>query len=269
MDARFEQFLDADVNHVYSFVKDPVGLGHPAENGISFSVIVAAKPTRVRTFQAVVFPRLTKGKPTEKGGQTSRRPSKGNSFLKKKSVINLSECECVILAGGGSTRMGRAKAELRLGRRTLLGHARALSAELGLPCRVQTHDDTPGQGPLGGVATALRRARANGTEKILFLGCDMPFLTAELTQRILAVEANAVFASVKGTVGFPFVLSPVVLPKVEAQLTAGRRSLQRLSVRLRARRIRVLAAEVEQLQNLNTPADFAVARRRAGGRSSR
>jgi hypothetical protein len=40
-------------------------------------------------------------------------------------------------------------------------------------------------------------------------------------------------------------------------------------VRLRARRIRVLAAEVEQLQNLNTPADFAVARRRAGGRSSR
>jgi molybdopterin-guanine dinucleotide biosynthesis protein A len=134
---------------------------------------------------------------------------------------------------------------------------------------VQTHDDTPGQGPLGGVATALRRARANGTEKILFLGCDMPFLTAELTQRILAVEANAVFASVKGTVGFPFVLSPVVLPKVEAQLTAGRRSLQRLSVRLRARRIRVLAAEVEQLQNLNTPADFAVARRRAGGRSSR
>ncbi len=53
------------------------------------------------------------------------------------------------------------------------------------------------------------------------------------------MEAEAVFASVKGTVGFPFVLSPVVLPKVEAQLAAGRRSLQRLAVRLRARRIRV------------------------------
>ncbi len=56
MDARLEQFLDANANHVYSFVKDPV-VGHPAENGISFSVIVAAKPTRVRTFQAVVLPR--------------------------------------------------------------------------------------------------------------------------------------------------------------------------------------------------------------------
>jgi uncharacterized membrane protein len=30
--------------------------GHPAENGISFGVIVAAKPTQVRTFQAVVLP---------------------------------------------------------------------------------------------------------------------------------------------------------------------------------------------------------------------
>jgi molybdopterin-guanine dinucleotide biosynthesis protein A len=87
----------------------------------------------------------------------------------------------------------------------------------------------------------------------------MPFLTAELTQRVLAVEAEAVFASVKGTVGFPFALSPGVLPKVEAQLAAGRRSLQRLAVRLRARRIRVLAAEAPQLQNLNTPADLAEA----------
>jgi len=190
----------------------------------------------------------------EKGRQASRRPVKGNSFLKKNSVIDLSEC--VILAGGGSTRMGRAKADLRLGRRTLLGHARALAAELGLPCRVQSQDDTPGQGPLGGVATALRRARAG---RVLFLGCDMPFLTAELTQRILAVEAEAVFASVKGTVGFPFVLSPAVLPKVEAQLASGQRSLQRLAVRLRVRRIRVFVAEVPQLQNLNTPADLAEA----------
>ncbi len=154
--------------------------------------------------------------------------------------------------------MGRAKAGLRLGRCTLLGHARALAAELGLPCRVQTQDDTPGQGPLGGVATALRRAQV---ERILFLGCDMPFLTADFTRRILAVEAESVFASVKGTVGFPFVLSPVVLPKVEVQLKTGRRSLQRLATRLRARRIRVLATEAAQLQNLNTPADLAAARK--------
>jgi len=180
--------------------------------------------------------------------------------LKKKSVIEIAEYECVILAGGGSTRMGCAKAQLRLGRRTLLGHARALAAELGLPCRVQCHDDTPGQGPLGGVVTALRRARAP-RGKILFLGCDMPFLSAELTRRVLVVEAEAAFASLKGMVGFPFVLLPAVLPKVEAQLARGQRSLQRLAIRLRARRIRVLAAEVPQLQNLNTPTEFAAAKK--------
>ena len=96
----------------------------------------------------------------------------------------------------------------------------------------------------------------------------MPFLTTELTQRVLAVEADAVFASVKGTVGFPFVLSPAVLPKVEAQLATGQRSLQRLAMRLRARRIRVLTDELPQLQNLNTPADLAAARGQfPGGRS--
>ncbi len=166
--------------------------------------------------------------------------------------------KCVILAGGNSTRMGRAKTGVRLGRRTLLGHARALAAALGLPCQVLAKDDVPGLGPLGGVATAMRRIRA---ERLLFLSCDMPFLTAGLTQRILAVDAKAVFASVNGTVGFPFVLAPDALPKVEAQLAAGRRSLQKLAVCLRARRVRVRGAEVGQLQNLNTPADVAAARK--------
>ena len=205
-------------------------------------------------------PWFFRGKPTEKGGEISRCPSKGNSFLKKNSVIGIAECECVILAGGGSTRMGCAKAQLRLGRRTLLGHARALAAELGLPCRVQSHDDTPGQGPLGGVVAALRRARAP-RGKILFLGCDMPFLSVELMRRVLAVEAEAAFASLKGMVGFPFMLSPAVLPKVEAQLATGQRSLQRLAIRLRAGRIRVLASEASQLQNLNTPTEFAAAKK--------
>jgi CTP:molybdopterin cytidylyltransferase MocA len=89
----------------------------------------------------------------------------------------------------------------------------------------------------------------------------MPFLSAELTRRVLAVEAEAAFASLKGMVGFPFMLSPAVLPKVEAQLATDQRSLQRLAIRLRARRIRVLASEASQLQNLNTPTEFAAAKK--------
>ena len=50
--------------------------------------------------------------------------------------------------------------------------------------------------------------------------------------------------------------------KVSAQLDAGERSLQALARRLRARRLRVLKIDWQQLENLNTPADVAAARAR-------
>ena len=167
--------------------------------------------------------------------------------------------EAVILAGGQSRRMGVAKARLRLGRRTLLGHARALAAERGLPCRVVARDLRPDAGPLGGLETALRWAR---TERILFFGCDMPFLRPDLVERLLAVDSPAVFASVRGRVGFPFCLSPGILLKVTAQLDAGERSLQVFSRKIRARRLRVLRIDWPQLENLNTPTDLAAASER-------
>ena len=165
--------------------------------------------------------------------------------------------EAVILAGGQSRRMGGDKAQLRLGRRTLLGHTRALAAALGLPCRVVAKDRQPGLGPLGGIETALRRARAR---RVLFLGCDMPFLQPGLVERLLAIDAPAAFASVRGRVGFPFFLAPEILPIVEVQLAAGDLSLQDFSRKIRARRLRVPRADWPQLQNLNTPVDLAAAR---------
>ena len=167
--------------------------------------------------------------------------------------------EAVILAGGQSRRMGGNKAQLRLGRRTLLGHARALAAALGLPCRVGAKDRQPGLGPLGGIETALRRARAG---RVLFLGCDMPFLQPDLVERLLAIDAPAAFASVRARVGFPFFLAPEILPIVEARLEAGDLSLQDFSRKIRARRLRVPRADWPQLENLNTPADLAAARAR-------
>lgn len=166
------------------------------------------------------------------------------------------ELEAVILAGGRSRRMGVDKARLRLGRRTLLGHARALAAELGLPWRVVDRDLRPNAGPLGGMETALQSTQA---ARVLFLSCDMPFLRAALVEQILAIDALAVFASRQGLAGFPFCLSSDLLPKVVAQLDAGERSLQKFSRKIRARRPRIAKAHWPQLANLNTPADLAKA----------
>jgi hypothetical protein len=43
MDARFQQFFDTDSTHEFPLVKTPF-LGHPAEHGIRFDVIVAGSP---------------------------------------------------------------------------------------------------------------------------------------------------------------------------------------------------------------------------------
>ncbi len=167
--------------------------------------------------------------------------------------------ETVILAGGQSRRMGKEKASLCLGSRTLLGHARALAAALGLPCCVLRTDRLPGLGPLGGIETALRRAKADRT---LFLSCDMPFLQLDLVEQLLAVDAPAVFAAARGKVGFPFCLSQEILPKVEAQLAADRLSLQAFAYKIRARRMRVYKSNWPQLDNINTPDELVAARAR-------
>ena len=163
--------------------------------------------------------------------------------------------------------MGRDKARLRLGRRTLLGHVRALAGETGLRVRIVRRDLVPRCGPLGGVYTALKRSRA---EAVLFLSCDMPFISRELVAKLLTrfeARREALFVEAEGTVGFPFVLPPAALPVVAAQVAAKRFSLQALAAALPARRLKLRRAEAGQLFNVNTPEDFAVATKRWRDRS--
>jgi molybdopterin-guanine dinucleotide biosynthesis protein A len=123
-----------------------------------------------------------------------------------------------VQAGGGSTRFGTDKALARLGGKTMLQRTGELLASV---CHDVTivaatgkygdaawpviADRWPGEGPLGGILTALHHVSDAGlTEKTqdadgypcsfaLNLSCDMPFLTTEflrfLTDRALSSEA--------------------------------------------------------------------------------
>jgi molybdopterin-guanine dinucleotide biosynthesis protein A len=96
----------------------------------------------------------------------------------------------VVLAGGRSSRMGQDKALIEVDGLTLLDravellrpHAREILV-MGDPAKyAPMHatvipDDVPGLGPLGGITTALARARY---VRLLVVACDMPDLNDRL-----------------------------------------------------------------------------------------
>lgn len=169
-------------------------------------------------------------------------------------------CEICILAGGLSQRMGRDKGRLRLGRRTMLGVIRAAAKATGLPVRVVRRDCVPRCGPLGGVYTVLKRGRA---QAILFLACDMPFVSQELLQTLVAGAqerpTQARFVRTKGMAGFPFLLGEGALPIVAAQISRGELSVQALAKALEAKVLALPRRFAPQLRNLNTPEEWAQA----------
>jgi molybdenum cofactor guanylyltransferase len=101
-----------------------------------------------------------------------------------------------VLAGGGSTRFGRDKALVEFGGAPLLlqlaSILRSCAANVAIIGGVQKYsaldphlhvleDRWPGEGPLGGIITALENTRATAppTRWNVILSCDMPFVTAE------------------------------------------------------------------------------------------
>lgn len=116
-----------------------------------------------------------------------------------------------VMAGGASTRFGFDKARAELNGRTMLVRMCNLIREVaGLVSVVApagryadsgervVEDQWPGEGPLGGIITALMDAQAHNRKQVwcLIVGCDMPFLTREwlayLKDRALASSAAVV-----------------------------------------------------------------------------
>jgi molybdopterin-guanine dinucleotide biosynthesis protein A len=163
--------------------------------------------------------------------------------------------EVCILAGGLSSRMGRDKAALTLGGKTLLATIRAVARSTGLPVRIIRHDIVERCGPLGGVYTALKSSRADA---ILFLACDMPFLTTKFLGKLIqkfGPRAAALFSCADAKAGFPFILRRSALVTVESQLKKQTFSLHALAATLEAKFLHPNQRERLQLFNINTPDD--------------
>jgi len=124
---------------------------------------------------------------------------------------NGGEINGYVLAGGASSRFGRDKGLVELAGKTALQRACDLVGQVAGNVQVVAlaerypdlralivADRWPGEGPLGGIITALRATESdkNGAAWNLIVSCDMPFLTLGwleyLCMRTLSSDAQVV-----------------------------------------------------------------------------
>jgi molybdenum cofactor guanylyltransferase len=191
-----------------------------------------------------------------------------------------------VQAGGASTRFGRDKALVGFGGRTMLAQTTGLLASVcgeviivaaegqypDVPVPLLA-DRWPGQGPLGGILTALQSSALRGTESIwnLIVSCDMPFLTRDwlefLCQRAERSAAQvAVAESANGLEPLCACWKTTSMPSVQAAFDSGVRKVSDAMKRLP---MEVLDVSVWKrfdtkgrlFWNINTPADYEEAKR--------
>jgi molybdenum cofactor guanylyltransferase len=175
-----------------------------------------------------------------------------------------------VLVGGRSSRMGRDKALLPFrgrplakwigaavaqsaGSATLVG-APELYSGIGLPV---IPDLFPGEGPLGGILTALRHSAA---EWNLIVACDMPEIGSLLLSRMLdAARQTAPDALLPITADgraqpLCAVYRSTCLAPFEIAFAEGARKVTAALAAVRC--VRLPMEEVSQFQNVNTPEDW-------------
>ena len=180
-----------------------------------------------------------------------------------------------VLVGGRSSRMGRDKAWLPFGSAGTLGQnvARIVAATAGSATMVGDPDRYgalgypviadlyPGEGPLGGILTALAHTSADWN---LIAACDMPGLTEEFLHKLLdtARQQAADVLLPLGPAGKPEVLCAVYrkrsLTALEEAFAAGIRKVALAVWRASAlQSVLYQFPEVSVFQNVNTPEEWA------------
>jgi len=187
-----------------------------------------------------------------------------------------------VLAGGASSRMGRAKALLEVAGEPMIVRTTRLiqqvvgpgtvvgavgeSEKLGLRA---IEDDVPGAGPLGAIATALR---VSGAAWNLILACDLPYLQHEwlefLVKRALESTADAVIPrNLEGPEPLCAVYHKCGEPLIRTAIEHGVRKVTDGLQYLRVETIepdewKVFDSQGLLFKNMNSPEDYQEAKTR-------
>jgi molybdopterin-guanine dinucleotide biosynthesis protein A len=194
-----------------------------------------------------------------------------------------------ILAGGESSRMGRDKALLELNGVALIVRLARLVESVVAACAVVGDsvrleglelrviaDDFPGAGPLGGIATALRNS---GAEWNLVIACDLPYLTREWLEHLVAragrSDADIVLPmNERGTEPMCALYRVRCLPAIRAALDAGTRKVTDGLAGIPTDFVepsewKGFDSDGLLFKNMNSPVDYEEAKFRLSGRGNR
>jgi molybdopterin-guanine dinucleotide biosynthesis protein A len=191
-----------------------------------------------------------------------------------------------VQAGGASTRFGSDKALASFGGKTLLMRTAelvaAVCAEVKIVSSSEAHarsgiailrDGWPGEGPLGGILTAMGETRriSQGSAWSLIVSCDMPFLTREwlefLCERASKSAAQVVVPeSANGLEPLCACWRSDALGSLEIAFGEGVRKVTQAMKRLPMEVLDEQAwkrfdTEGRLFWNMNTPEDYAEAKR--------
>ena len=182
-----------------------------------------------------------------------------------------------IIAGGQSRRMGRDKAFVQLGGKSLIQRLLERTANLGQAetllitntpaayahLQLPMHGDAlPGKGSLGGIYTALLRAQCPA---VLTLACDMPFVSEQLLRFMLMQLDAQTDVVVPRVDGYPQSLHAIYrktcLQPIREQLLRDRLKIIGFFPAVRVRYLdeadyAAFDPMAQSFTNLNTPAEL-------------
>jgi molybdopterin-guanine dinucleotide biosynthesis protein A len=180
----------------------------------------------------------------------------------------------VILCGGASRRMGQDKAWLPIGDEAMLQRVVRIISEVCDPVVVvagptQRLPDLPGSvqvcrdaeehlGPIAGLQIGL--AAVPNDRPVFVCGCDMPFVSAELT-RFLLGEFLPGHVVVPVVAGVRQPLATIYAPEANAIVDAKPRSLQELLtfmniIEVSEERLRAIDPQLRSFMRINDPQSY-------------
>jgi molybdopterin-guanine dinucleotide biosynthesis protein A len=188
----------------------------------------------------------------------------------------------IVLCGGESSRMGRAKAWLPFGDELMLPRVVRLLSEVVTPIVVVAapgqdvpplptgvviaRDAEPGRGPLAGLCAGLASLRGRA-DAVYLSSCDVPFLRPSLVRRLIDLLGDdAICVPETGGIRHPLaaVYRIEVAAVAERLLANGRAGPVRLFDEVPTRVVRAdelveVDAALESLRDVNAPADYDAA----------